>query len=244
MFQLTLRKLDAISSTNNYLKDLISLNKLESGNGVWTLNQTKGYGQNGALWKGEPNKHLALSFYNKIDNLSLSLIYSINCASAMAVIDTLSIYQVPKLSVKWPNDILAGNKKICGILAENQINGQKIKSIIGIGINIYEKSFTNLPKATSVFLETNKSPLIKSFIEDLVKNINYYMSLCNNKSVNYLSKIFHKNLFSWKKKIKLNIKGIQVQAKIDKVEPNGLIKIEFEDGKMKHYQAKEIKIIY
>jgi biotin-(acetyl-CoA carboxylase) ligase len=70
------------------------------------------------------------------------------------------------------------------------------------------------------------------------------MSLCNNKSVNYLSKIFHKNLFSWKKKIKLNIKGLQVQAKIDKVEPNGLIKIEFENGKMKHYQAKEIKIIY
>jgi len=244
MFLLNLRKLSASPSTNKELKKLLKSNNLESGDGVWTLNQTDGVGQLGSVWQGETNSHLAFSVYKCFENLNPKWIYSINSASALAVVKTLAYFNVPNLSIKWPNDILSGNKKICGILAESQMNGNQIKSIIGIGINLYEKSFIKLPNATSVFIETQKIPSANEFIANLSKNLMFYMSFCVNSSIEDLSKMFHNKLFYWKKNIEFEIDGRLDEALISKVHLNGLIELEFKNGKIRNFQPKEIKMIY
>jgi len=244
MLLLNLRKLSASSSTNKELRKLLKSNNIESGDGVWTLNQTDGVGQHGSVWQGETNSHLAFSVYKCFENLNPKWIYSINSASALAVIKTLDYFNVPDLSIKWPNDILSGNKKICGILAENQIKGNQIKSIIGVGINLYEKSFIKLPNATSVFIETQKKPSIADFIDNLSKSLIFYMSFCVNLSIEELSEMFHNKLFFWKKKIEFEIDGRLNEALISKVHLNGLIELEFKNGKVRNFQPKEIKMIY
>tara|TARA_Y100000996_G_scaffold407236_1_gene384616 strand:- start:12722 stop:13456 length:735 start_codon:yes stop_codon:yes gene_type:complete len=244
MFKLKLRKLNASNSTNKELKSLLNNNKLKSGDGIWTLNQTDGFGQRGSAWKAQANKHLALSFFYKFENLNPKWIFSINSACSLAVLETLSHFNVNRLSVKWPNDILAGNKKICGILAENQINELKIKSIVGIGINLYEKSFSNLPFATSLFIETYKSPLIDYFIKILSENIIIYLNKCNDASVKKLNKIFNKNLYLYKKQVKFERKGKIFDAKIIKVRMDGMLELKLKNGNLKTFQAKEIKLIF
>jgi len=244
MLQLNIRKLNASSSTNKELKNLLQLNNLKSGDGIWTLNQTNGIGQHQSKWYGEANSHLALSFYVKLKNLNPKWIYSINCASALAVLKTLDQFNVPNLSIKWPNDILSGNKKICGILAENKIKGSEIKSIIGIGINLYEKSFLKLPKATSVYIETQKKPSINFFIKKLSENLIFYMSMCKDYSVEILSNSFNEKLFFLKQCIQFEIDGKLIMAQINKVHLTGLIELKFMNNEVKNFQPKEIKMIY
>lgn len=244
MYQLNLRKLSASSSTNKELKDLLRLNNLKSGDGVWTLNQTDGFGQLGSVWEGEANSHLAFSLYKKFEDLNPKWIYSINCASALAVLKTLTHFNVPNLSIKWPNDILSGNKKICGILAENQIKSNEIKSIIGIGINLYEKTFLKLPNATSVYIETQKKLSLDFFIDKLSKNLIIHTAMCTNSLAESLSKMFNEKLYFFKQKILFEINGELVNARINKVHINGLLELEFKNREIKSFQPKEIKMIY
>ena len=245
MHQLNLNKLSATQSTNKELKNRLKKNRINSGYVVWSLNQTHGRGQQNSTWYSKVNKHLAYSAFLCFENLKYEWIYSINSATALAVVDTLIYFKVPNLSIKWPNDILSGHKKICGILIENQLNKQMIKSIIGIGVNLYQEFFNHeLPNATSVLIETKKSVDLKNFLNQLSINLEKYLGLCTNTFVYELSSNFHQKLFFWKKKIKFKIDNEVITAKINKVLLSGLIELKLDNGKIKHFYPKQIKMIY
>ena len=79
-------------------------------------------------------------------------------AVSLAVFNTLKHFKIPEISIKWPNDIMSRSKKCCGILIENTIKGNLIDaSIIGIGINVNEKQFKDLPLASSLRLATGNN---------------------------------------------------------------------------------------
>jgi BirA family biotin operon repressor/biotin-[acetyl-CoA-carboxylase] ligase len=244
LFTLNLRKLDATSSTNKELKYLLKSKKLDSGDAIWTMNQKEGVGQHGSVWKSEPNCHLAFSLYGIFENLNPKWVFTLNCASSIAVLKTLEYFNVPDLSIKWPNDILSGNKKISGILAENQIQKNKISSIIGIGINLFEKSFLELPKATSVYIETRKMVPIDIFIKKLSENLLNFIKICDDSSVKSLSNIYNKKLFFLSKNMWFKNDNKVFRAKINKVYLNGLLELELENSRLKTFQSKQIKWIY
>tara|TARA_B100001093_G_scaffold97635_1_gene89612 strand:- start:1733 stop:2470 length:738 start_codon:yes stop_codon:yes gene_type:complete len=240
-----LRKLDATQSTNLELKNCLKNNNLNSGDVIWSLNQTDGRGQHKSIWYAEPNKHLAYSVFLCFKNLKFEWMYSINSATSLAVINTLSHFGVPNLTVKWPNDILSGNKKICGILIENQLNNKEIKSIIGIGINLFQESFNNkLPNATSILIETNKIVKLDDLLKQVSINLEKFLSFCSDSNVSKLHYLFHQKLYFWNKKIRFKINNKVVIAKVNKVLLNGLIELKFENGKINHYYPKQISMIY
>ena len=240
-----LRKLDATQSTNLELKNCLKNNNLNSGDVIWSLNQTDGRGQHKSIWYAEPNKHLAYSVFLCFKNLKFEWMYSINSATSLAVINTLSHFGVPNLTVKWPNDILSGNKKICGILIENQLNNKEIKSIIGIGINLFQESFNNkLPNATSILIETNKIVKLDDLLKQVSINLEKFLSFCSDSNVYKLHYLFHQKLYFWNKKIRFKINNKVVIAKVNKVLLNGLIELKFENGKINHYYPKQISMIY
>ena len=77
--------------------------------------------------------------------------FEINMRVSMAILMALKTFEIPNLSVKWPNDILSDNKKISGVLIQLLTKKQKInQAIIGIGINVNQTHFNNLPQATSM----------------------------------------------------------------------------------------------
>ena len=117
--------------------------------------------------------------------------------------------KIPDIKIKWPNDIMSGNKKICGILNELKVKGNKIeKIIIGFGLNINQENFENLPNASSLKIlngtNYDLNHLTMLFIQNL-KKYNYLDFLINPESKNDIDNFFslyNKNLYGLNKSFK------------------------------------------
>jgi BirA family biotin operon repressor/biotin-[acetyl-CoA-carboxylase] ligase len=143
---------EMLDSTNNYAAKLLQAGELSHGTVIMSGEQTEGRGQRGAVWAAEPYKNLIFTCFLEYDNLSVSSQQAITHFVSLALIDLLSFFGI-SASIKWPNDILVGNKKIAGVLIENQLENTAIKSsIIGIGLNMNQTEFGGF-NATSLKLE-------------------------------------------------------------------------------------------
>ncbi|WP_185849055.1 biotin--[acetyl-CoA-carboxylase] ligase [Blattabacterium cuenoti] len=142
------------NSTNQYAKKYI----YEKYNWIviWTMNQTKGIGMNKNFWHTENKKNLTFSIvFKPIKTLYIKKIYIMNVITSNAIHKTLSKYYNPKnkkkIWIKWPNDIIIDDKKVSGILIENNFFSQEIHTtIIGIGLNVYQKEFKKEWNASSL----------------------------------------------------------------------------------------------
>lgn len=136
------------TSTNTALSNYVNNNYANTNILLYTFRQTAGRGQVNNKWFSDERKNLSLSFYLPIFNLLAKNQFYINCFISLTLCNWLEKY-LPneKVSIKWPNDIYVNNKKIAGILIQNNILGQNINySIIGMGININQKTFpSSLP---------------------------------------------------------------------------------------------------
>ena len=146
-------KLDAIDSTNSYLKAMSAVNLPKDFTVVVADHQTQGRGQMGTVWQTEYDKNLTASVFKSLEFVSVEKQFYISMAVALSICKALEGLKISQLSVKWPNDILSANKKICGTLIENVIKLNKLKgSVIGFGLNVNQKNFDSLPKASSMSL--------------------------------------------------------------------------------------------
>ena len=236
-------KLNAIDSTNEYIKknrDFFSEKELC----VLTFNQTKGKGQRGNTWVSEPGSNLCISLFFSDLNINIEDHFNLNMLVSLNIIDILDSLSLKNLKIKWPNDILAENKKISGILIETFSKNNMIKDIIiGIGINVNQIDFNNLINATSMSLIMNKkydlNILYKLFLEKFkgfsgeVKNINSFET-----KLNYLKNLYGINLLK-----KFEVNNLIFDAKISGVNNKGELVLDI-DGIIKEFNNQEIKLIY
>lgn len=237
-------KLDAIDSTNSYLKRLLLKDSLDDLTVVVSKDQTRGKGRNGNIWENEASLNLAFSIYKKFNNLNVKNKFMLNVISSLSVFQLLKENNLNKLTIKWPNDIMAGNGKISGILIENSVKGKLINhSIIGIGINVNQKKFNDLPNATSLFMETGlefsldslASRLVEIFSKNFLrfkKNDEDLLKFYNNQL--YLKNI-HSNFIGLDKK---NFSG-----KIICVNKKGELKIRKTNKEEINYSENKIKFM-
>jgi BirA family transcriptional regulator, biotin operon repressor / biotin---[acetyl-CoA-carboxylase] ligase len=149
--------LSSIDSTNNYAQRIINNNE-PFYTIVQALNQTAGKGQRNNVWQSEANSNLLMSIILEHQHSSIASQFVLNMAVCLGILDCIKLYiHHKKCTIKWSNDIYIEDKKIAGVLIENNIRGNTwINSIIGIGININSTFYnTDLPNPTSVLLETN-----------------------------------------------------------------------------------------
>lgn len=127
------------ASTNTYLARMAAM--LPSGTVIYTHHQSAGRGQRGNSWEAEPGKNLTFSLLVKNAPVAPAAQFGISEAVSLAIVDFLSQYSTG-FSIKWPNDIYHGDRKICGILIEHSLCGNSIRhTIIGAGININQDVF-------------------------------------------------------------------------------------------------------
>ena len=156
-------------STNDVAQNL-ALNDFFDGTVVLTDYQTAGRGQRGAVWEGELGQNLMMSVLLDTSFLLLDRQFDLSICCALAVLESIKTLKVNHLKIKWPNDILIGEKKAGGILIENSIAKNRMKySVIGMGINVNQKSFSNTA-ATSLInegYETTPSLLAEKICEKI-----------------------------------------------------------------------------
>ncbi len=144
-------KLSATDSTNTYLRNLCNEENLKDYTVIVTNQQTKGRGQMGSVWESEANKNLIFSVFKDLSEFRIEHSFYLSMIVSLSILDALKLMGIHGLWIKWPNDILSDNKKICGILIENVVKNNKLNSaIIGIGLNVNQLEFNNLPNAASL----------------------------------------------------------------------------------------------
>ncbi len=169
-----LLRYNSLDSTNLKAQKLLSQNnKPLEGTTIVADLQTDGKGQRGNVWDSPSGQNLLSSYILYPKHLLPKQQFMLNIASSLAVIDLLQELGVERASIKWPNDIYIGNKKVAGILTQSNIASQSILStVIGIGINVNQKTFDpTLPNPTSLFLEKNK----KSQLDDILERICFFL---------------------------------------------------------------------
>ena len=187
-------KLDAISSTNDYLKVMRRSKKTKDMDLVWAIKQTSGRGQRENKWFSESHKSLTISIYKNFKDSSIFYPFLISVIISISIVKCLEKLNVPNVLIKWPNDILSCNKKIGGVLIENFFsNGKLVDSIIGIGLNINQESFKNLHNASSLKIETGENWDIQYILENLLVYIK--TSFDSNIYVFYLQILIYYQLF-------------------------------------------------
>ncbi|MCC1484665.1 biotin--[acetyl-CoA-carboxylase] ligase [Winogradskyella immobilis] len=239
-------KLNAIDSTNAYLK-AISVKKVPKDFTVVVAEeQTKGRGQMGAHWQSETSKNLTLSLFKEVSFLKVEQQFYISKVVALAIIKTLEILNIPKLSIKWPNDILSANKKISGVLIENVIKNNKLQgSIVGIGLNINQKFFNNLPKASSLHLLTGVVYNKDEVMSLLLKQLEFYFRKLESLSFKDISEEYESLMFRINKPSTFKaLNETQFIGYIKGVSEEGKLQILLEDNIIKAFDLKEVSLEY
>lgn len=239
-------KLNAIDSTNSYLRELASKKPLDDFTVVVTKHQTKGRGQIGAIWDSEKGKNLTCSIFKRNSCVSIDDQFYISMVTSLAITKTLQLFQVPKLAVKWPNDILSEQKKICGILIENVIKYNEIEgTIIGVGLNVNQTQFQNLPLASSLKNLTGGLYNVEELLVKIVEHLKYYFDKLEKGKHNYIKRAYEALLFRRNKPSTFkDNKGNLFSGFIKGVNTDGTVKILLEDDIIKEFELKEIQLLY
>ncbi|MDR1199126.1 MAG: biotin--[acetyl-CoA-carboxylase] ligase [Prevotellaceae bacterium] len=219
-----------------------AINSKESNGTVFAADsQTKGRGQRSNTWESEPSKNLTFSIVLYPDFLKADEQFLLSKAISVATVDLLNEYGLPA-KIKWPNDIYAGDKKITGILIENNIIGNRIaSSIIGVGLNVNQRIFvSDAPNPTSIAIELGREFDRKIMLERLLFLFEqYYCRLAvrdyEKLEKDYFTHLYHNDGFylysSGKNKFSAKIAGIS---------NIGELVLETENGERQKFGFKEI----
>lgn len=159
-------------STNDEALQLFRAGKGVEGLVVITNSQTSGRGQRNNTWESEPGKNLTFSILLTPHFLLAKDQFYLTICISSAIAEYLKETFGEAVKIKWPNDLMVGDRKVCGILIENQLSGQQIQScVVGIGLNVNQKKFDS-EKASSMkhlsgreFSLTDELPKILEKIE-------------------------------------------------------------------------------
>jgi BirA family biotin operon repressor/biotin-[acetyl-CoA-carboxylase] ligase len=230
-------KLSAIASTNSFLKDWVQQTKDYDAVGVWTEHQTKGRGRRDTIWLSSKGLNLTGSIYLAASLLKGKNTFELNKQACMAVYNTLNSYKTPELSIKWPNDILSGKKKLGGILMEPLYRGSELTGIvIGCGINVNQRDFPDLPCATSMAMLLDDTFSVETMFELLAKNIKAQLTSDVDVHKNYINVLFgYGNSMDF-----FRPDGTTFRATITDVSPTGSLILAHNDGKLEKFDEKEV----
>lgn len=238
-----INKIDAIDSTNLALKRKYHKGLTKHGEVLWALDQVKGKGQRNSQWVSEPNKNLTFSIFLAQDKLMLDSIFVLNCWVALAVKNALTSFGIPCVSIKWPNDILSENKKICGLLIENLYRGKKFEaSIVGIGLNVNQINFGELSRASSMRLCSGRAFNLEEVLQQILKQLDQIFQ--SRLSLPASFKAYNKALFGLGVQRSFLEDGKAFLATVEEVNQQGDLVLKTADNKRRYFQHKTIEWVY
>ncbi|MBG7629994.1 MAG: biotin--[acetyl-CoA-carboxylase] ligase [Bacteroidetes bacterium] len=237
-------KLNAIDSTNSYLKNMVEINNLENYTVVTAERQNAGRGQLGTVWESEYGKNLTFSMLVRIEGFKIEDQFYLSMAISLGVLNALKPNVNNLLYVKWPNDILAEKDKLCGILIENVLSGSNIKhSIIGVGLNVNQDQFSdNLENVTSLKQLAGINFDKDNLLLKIISSIQFYIGFVEKKNFDSLKKLYLESLYKFQTPMMFEDgKGVVFLGKIIDVSEEGRLVVELENETTRKFSLKEIK---
>ena len=236
-------KLDEINSTNDWLMMRISNQKFHEGTVVLASIQTNGKGQRGSQWFSQPYKALTFSVLLKPSFLSPIHAFDLSICVALALSDSLNKLR-SGFKIKWPNDIYFEDKKIAGVLIENQMNRSVYQNaVVGIGLNVNELHFDELSNAISLKQIIGIEFPVEKVMEHICESLEARYLMLRSGHFKDLKNAYMSNLYGLNQVQSFMVDNKKLNGKIIDVLRNGFLQIELMDGKIRDYDIKEIKFL-
>lgn len=174
-------QLEEITSSNDYAAEATKKGA-DDGLVIWALRQTKGRGQKNRAWESQPQSSLTFSVLFRLKPEEYAVLGRFTALGALAVARALKSLAGVEALVKWPNDVLLNGRKICGVLAEADVQAGAAGSVVvGVGINLLPGAFDtssamNFP-ASDVFTETSVKVNAENWLWRVLGEMNALRSL-------------------------------------------------------------------
>ena len=237
-------KVSQTASTNTYLSRLAAT--LPGGTVIYTPSQTAGRGQKGNSWESEDGKNLTFSMLLKRPPVKARDQFYLSEAAALAVVEVLTTEAGDGFAVKWPNDVYWQDKKICGMLLENSLDGTDIATcVVGIGINVNQEHFlSDAPNPVSLINVTGREHDLEALLKRVCSRIEQLVDSLGDKQARrdlherYMAVLYRNDgaMHPFE-----DASGNRFMAIIADIAPDGTLTLRHEDGATRDYLFKEVK---
>lgn len=237
-------ELEETASTNTYLRGMTDA---PHATVIAARRQSAGRGQRGNTWESEPDANLTFSILVRPAGIPPVKQMAISRAVSLSIVRWLDRYLPDGMeaSIKWPNDIYVGDRKICGILIEHVLTAGRIeRTIIGVGININQKAFySDAPNPVSLTQLTGLTYPLDSMLREVTADI---ISLVEAEdraggdltATDYMSRLWRRNGFH-----PYRDAAGDFTARIADVAPDGTLTLLRPDNTLSRYAFKEVTAI-
>jgi len=227
--------LSKVSSTNNYAKELISREQPSEGTIITASHQSAGKGHDNNSWESEAGENLLMSLILYPHFLDITRQFNLSMAVALGITDFLKeLIPEQQIYIKWPNDIYVADKKIGGILINNEIMGDHFEHVIvGIGLNVNQKVFSNnLPNPVSLNNLTGTHYSLEDVTSKLSKDVMARYGQLRQGSIELIKSEYHSSLLGISEWRRFIYKGKEIKGMIRDVNEFGHLIVETSAGEI------------
>ncbi|MDZ7413820.1 MAG: biotin--[acetyl-CoA-carboxylase] ligase [candidate division KSB1 bacterium] len=242
-----IRFLDSVGSTNDVARDLATQGA-EQGLTVVAAQQTRGRGRGRRTWHSLPGAGLYFSVVLR-PTLSPQRCGLLSLAASLAVAEALEKATKLKVQLKWPNDVLVDGKKLCGILAESELMGDRVKfAVIGIGLNTNRTRALGLPEsvlATATWLSDHTPTLpdeVKLLAALLLALEKRYEELEKSRG-NQLVKAWKRRCVHLGREVRIAEGETTLRGVAQDIAPDGSLVLETPWGEVRHILAGDCHLL-
>jgi BirA family transcriptional regulator, biotin operon repressor / biotin---[acetyl-CoA-carboxylase] ligase len=214
------------------------------GTAILAREQTAGRGRQGRSWSSPPGEGLYFSVVLR-PNIKPADSPAITLAAAVAVAETLSIDFTLRADIKWPNDVEARGRKICGILVESAIEGARLQyAVMGIGVNISQREFPDEIKqsATSLFLETGREIAPDDFLLPLLDRLEHWYRRATGHPEEVIARFEGLSTYARGCPVYVESAGSVLEGVTQGLAASGALMVRLENGDVRQVVAGEIKL--
>ena len=243
-------RLSTVDSTNRYMRDEAAALWAKSGavDGIVVVSaehQTAGRGQRGNTWNSNAGENLLFSVLIRPgETLRVANQFLLSQAVALALHDTMKSYGIDT-SLKWPNDIYVGKRKLAGVLVELDYSGSFVEqAIIGIGINVNQELFPQMdriPVSMKMLLGRNLG--IDDVLATALEFFEHYYSQMLYGNREALAAEYSRLLLGYKELRSFVDSEARFDAVIEGVESDGHLLLRHNDGTLSRYAFKEVELL-
>ncbi len=236
-------RFDSLPSTNDLAREMAA-EGADEGVSVVARAQTAGRGRQGREWSSPADDGLYFSVILRPEMKPADATV-ITFAAAVAVAETLASDFNLAVDIKWPNDVMAGGRKISGILVETAVEGEQLLyAVLGIGVNLNQQDFPGELKetATSLLIESGRRVEPDEFLSRLTDRLEHWYRVAISDAREVMDRWQKLSSYARDCLVRVRVTGGELDAVTRGLTASGALVIELADGERREIASGEVTL--